>query len=128
VKVEFLFLLYLAIQTTAMQLSNLPAWYKMLIDENNDINQQDQWGWNVLHMASARGEPDVVKILLDNGADTYIINNTGKNALELAHTQEIADMIKKSRTRQMVLPLSHLLRVYNLFEPWLVFSIIKFSL
>lgn len=73
--------------------------FKELMDENNfeyvedkdgnilsikDINKQDDSGWSLLHFASWRGYINVVKMLLDQGANVNLTILDGSTALILA--------------------------------------------
>ena len=40
-------------------------------------------GTSALNLAVARGDVEIVKILLENGADPYIENDLGMNAFEI---------------------------------------------
>jgi len=40
-----------------------------LLNEETDVNARDNFGWSALHIASKRGDGDVVKILLDRGSN-----------------------------------------------------------
>lgn len=69
-----------------------------------DYRAKDQWGrygWTALMLASAsngRQAPEVVKFLLDNGADITIKDYFGKTALDLAKevgNKDVLDVYKK---------------------------------
>ncbi|KAI8099769.1 ankyrin repeat-containing domain protein [Halteromyces radiatus] len=48
------------------------------------INSQNKMnGWTALHWASHRGQEDIVRLLLSNGADPTIKTNKGQTALDL---------------------------------------------
>jgi ankyrin repeat protein len=44
---------------------------QMLLEKGIDINTRDSQGWTALHLAAERGQHEVVKLLLDRGADVY---------------------------------------------------------
>jgi len=46
-------------------------------------------------IASANGHTDVVKVLLDKGADTSLKNESGKSATEVAANDEIRNLISR---------------------------------
>ena len=55
--------------------------------------------------AAARGNAQMVELLIRNGADVAIISKEGDTALELAlkmGSTEVADIIKKARAEQLV--------------------------
>jgi ankyrin repeat protein len=43
-----------------------------LIAQHADVNQRDENGWTPLHMAADKGELDIVKLLVANGADVNV--------------------------------------------------------
>ena len=47
-----------------------------------DINLKDKGGCTPLHIAATRNFPQVLKILIANGANTSFKDNTGKTALQ----------------------------------------------
>ena len=49
-----------------------------------DLNHPNIRGWTPLMMASYRGKPEVVRVLLAAGADKDLRNNDGKTALDWA--------------------------------------------
>ena len=57
---------------------------KLLIEHGVDINAQNINGFTALHKAILRYNIDLVRILLENGADPYIINSANENSLEYA--------------------------------------------
>ena len=55
------------------------------------INIQDRWGDTCLHMAVGNGggdDPDLVRLLVENGADSSIKNDCGYTALDWAKMNE----------------------------------------
>ena len=57
---------------------------KLLIQHGVNINAQNRLGNTALHRAILRYNIDLVRILLENGADPYISNKENKNSLEHA--------------------------------------------
>lgn len=52
--------------------------FKSTIDSLEDINlQDDKYGWSLLHMSIRRGENEMVRYLLDKGADINIADGVG---------------------------------------------------
>ena len=49
-----------------------------------DLNHPDNDGWTPLMVASAKGKPEVVRVLLAAGADKDLRNSDGKTALDIA--------------------------------------------
>lgn len=58
-----------------------------------DVNAQDIDGNTALHLASEGGHDDMVKTLLDNGADKTIENNEGKIAEDIARDRADIDVL-----------------------------------
>ncbi|KAH6917468.1 ankyrin repeat-containing domain protein [Coprinopsis sp. MPI-PUGE-AT-0042] len=71
---------------------------KELIERNPglNLNAADEYGYTPLHLASDRGHLEVVKLLLDKGADKSIKDPddfTPKSLAEIAGNKEIADLL-----------------------------------
>ena len=61
-------------------------------------------GYTPLMYAAARGNAQMVELLIRNGADVTIMGKEGDTALELAlkmGSTEVADIIKKARAEQI---------------------------
>ena len=56
---------------------------KLLLDYDNDVNMQDEYGWSAVTIASYEGNSEKVKLLLKYGADVNMQNNDGWSALML---------------------------------------------
>ena len=56
---------------------------KTLIKAGADVNAQDNYDWTPLHYASALNFPQVVKLLVDNGADLEARDRDGKTPGDL---------------------------------------------
>ena len=57
---------------------------KRLIEAKADVNARDDRGNTAVIGAVFRGWNDVLKVLIDNGANPYLANNDGKTALDAA--------------------------------------------
>ena len=55
-----------------------------LLSNGAAINYQNRYGNTALHIAAKKGNFEVVKALVEKGANTTIKNNDGKTALDLA--------------------------------------------
>ena len=81
-------------------IANYPRSYdimKCLIEHGADVNCAcyEFRLPTALHFAASRGNVQVVKLLLDNEADTSLKNEQGKTADEVAKTNEIRDLIRE---------------------------------
>ena len=71
---------------------------------NFDPNLRADNGYTPLMYASARGNAQMVELLIRNGADVTIMSKDGDTALELAlkmGSTEVADIIKTARADQV---------------------------
>jgi ankyrin repeat protein len=64
----------------ASQDGNLNNVMKILDSYNFNINSQNESGWTSLMFAAALGHEDIVKYLIDKGADANIKNKDNKTA------------------------------------------------
>ena len=60
---------------------------------SRDINMRDENGMTPLHFAADRGFDDIVKLLLDHGADVNAVDNDDQIPLALATCCEHHDVI-----------------------------------
>ena len=66
---------------TALMHANTSAKVNLLIANRAEINAKDAQGKTALMEAAGRGHTDVVRVLLDKGADTNAVDQAGNNAL-----------------------------------------------
>lgn len=69
---------------------------KALTDCGADVNYQTSDGWSPLHLSTSWGYPNIVKLLLNRGADPNLVNDAGMTALQVAivdHEMEAFDVI-----------------------------------
>ena len=58
--------------------------YRTGLSNSGLMNEMSLWcGNTALNFAVARGDIDIVKLLLKNGADPYVANDLGMNAFEI---------------------------------------------
>lgn len=55
-----------------------------LINQNADVNAVDEQGVTPLHLAAARGDADVIKVLVTAGADMHAVTKNGKTVWDFA--------------------------------------------
>jgi ankyrin repeat protein len=60
---------------------------------NINVNQQDPQGSTPLHGAIFMNAPEIIKILLDAGADVNVANNVGSTPLSLALSQRLYELM-----------------------------------
>ena len=63
-------------------------------------NIQNTGGYTALMRASEMGRTDVVKLLIENGADIFIENKDGKTALDCAKNNEIRKILLKIKEKR----------------------------
>ena len=69
----------------------------MLVRNGAAINSLTSDGWTPLMTAAFKGNPELVRYLLDEGADSSLKNQEGKTALDIAgsaNNTEIINMLK----------------------------------
>lgn len=58
-----------------------------------DINAKSQVGWTALHNAAESGHLNIVKMLVDSGADYYSSNRSKNTPLDLAKLNEHKEIV-----------------------------------
>jgi ankyrin repeat protein len=66
----------------------------MLIDAGADLNIQDNDVRTALHWCAVMNHPEIARMLIDAGADKTIRDNIGRLPYELAHSQELQELLK----------------------------------
>lgn len=51
--------------------------FTLLVDELEDINIQNNYGWTLLHITIRRGETKMIELLLEKGADINKVDGVG---------------------------------------------------
>ena len=64
-----------------------------LIEDCVKVDQQDRYGWTLLHHAADRDRVALARILLDHGAKRTLRNKDGKTAPQLATSAEMRAML-----------------------------------
>ena len=85
-----------------------------LIEAGADINKAENDGWTPLMMAAEFGHGDIVKYLLDSGADVLMQTYTGRTALACAEAGKftfVINILKKAIAARMSVKNSQRIRV-----------------
>jgi ankyrin repeat protein len=65
---------------TATETGDL-AQMRRLLAQGANLNTRTPQGWTSLHVAAIGGDPTVVELLLQHGADVHALSNTGNTPL-----------------------------------------------
>jgi ankyrin repeat protein len=68
--------------------------FSMLLEELEDINIQNNYGWTLLHITIRRGETEMVQLLLNKGADIDRVDGVGWTPLMEAIMDDKASLCK----------------------------------
>ncbi|KAI1145495.1 hypothetical protein F4825DRAFT_243403 [Nemania diffusa] len=66
---------------------------KRLLEQGADASMRTRFRWTALHWAANNGHADVVRLLLEYGADVNAVSDTGKRPLEMAKNGEIRGLL-----------------------------------
>ena len=67
---------------------------KTLIQAGGDVNEQAEYGWTPLHLASDDGHVEVITALLTAGADKTVKDKDGRTPHDDAKNQDIRNTLK----------------------------------
>ena len=76
-----------------------------LLENKNDINVRDQFGWTLLMTSSCAGAVDVTKLLIRNSARKKVKDRAGNSALSLAkrnNRQEIVELLTRTTNDTLI--------------------------
>ncbi|XP_051720217.1 B-cell lymphoma 3 protein homolog isoform X1 [Ctenopharyngodon idella] len=71
----------------------------LLIESGCDVNAQSYSGNTALHSACGRGQIEIVRVLLKNGADSSLKNNHNDTAIMVAKNKKVSDVLRGRGTR-----------------------------
>ena len=66
---------------------------KRLLEAGADASMRTAFGWTALHWAAKDGHVDVVRLLLEYGADVNAVSDTGAKPLGMAKGEEVREML-----------------------------------
>jgi ankyrin repeat protein len=61
----------------------LPAVQYMVEELGADVNERDGWGYTPMHYAAARGDNDLIRYLVDQGADVHAVTRLGQTTVDI---------------------------------------------
>jgi len=80
-------------------LAGVESAVKIHIDRGDDLNARDAQGQTPLMLSASRNKSNICALLLDAGADAYLLDSSGRSALTIAYAagaQEAAQVIEKA--------------------------------
>ncbi len=72
-----------------------------LLHQGCDVNEASEIGATALHIAAASGKSELVELLLEKGADPYVLNRLGYSPLDIAE-KETADLLPEDSRNQEI--------------------------
>jgi uncharacterized protein len=66
---------------------------RLLLDAGADVNGQGEGGFTALHAAAENGDEDLVRLLLDHGADASLATAQGKRPVDLAQSEALRSVL-----------------------------------
>jgi hypothetical protein len=73
------------------------ASFRELIESGAEINQQDEQGWTPLNWAAARGDSEMIELLLQHGADPFKVGRDLRTPEMIALAAGHAEAVKLLR-------------------------------
>jgi ankyrin repeat protein len=59
---------------------------KYLVEEHGaDVNARDHNGYSPVHNAASRGDIDMIRYLVDKGADVMVVSRRGQTTVDMAN-------------------------------------------
>jgi hypothetical protein len=62
----------------------IPAVQYLLDEQGADVNLEDSWGYTPLHYAASRGDNEMIRFLVERGADVKAITRLGQSTADMA--------------------------------------------
>jgi hypothetical protein len=73
---------------------------KELIESGTEVNRQDKQGWTALNWAAAKGNLDVVELLLQHGADPFEVGRDLRTPAMIALAAGQAEVVRVLRQKE----------------------------
>lgn len=73
---------------------------QLLIKFGVNVNNADRRGQTPLHYAVGRGNPPLVKVLIEAGADVNAVDRSGMSVLDRTFSSEITEMLKAAGAQE----------------------------
>lgn len=68
---------------------------RLLLDAGADVNGRGERGFTALHSAALNGDEELVRLLLERGADTGLVTAQGKRPADLAESEALRNMLRR---------------------------------
>ncbi|XP_022833069.1 protein phosphatase 1 regulatory subunit 12B isoform X7 [Spodoptera litura] len=68
---------------------------EFLVTHGADVNRGDNEGWTPLHATASCGFLSIARYLLENGADVAAVNYDGELPVDIAESDEMAELLQK---------------------------------
>jgi ankyrin repeat protein len=65
---------------------------RLLLRHGANVNVAQHGGWTPLHQAAAHGQREIVRMLLERGADPHATSSDGRTAAQMAQASNHADL------------------------------------
>jgi len=93
----------------AVKANNLAS-VKEFIESGADLNQQDEQGWTPLSWAAGKGNPEIVGLLIERGADPLKVGRDRRTPYKIAlaaGNAEVAMLLRNAEVKTQERPACH---------------------
>jgi uncharacterized protein len=66
---------------------------RLLLDGGADVNGQAEGGFTALHTAAQNGDEELVRLLLERGADRSLSTDQGRRPFDLAQSDRLRSLV-----------------------------------
>src|SRR4051794_11505067 len=71
-----------------------------LLDDGADVHERGEHGWPALNFAAGRGDREMVRLLIDRGADVFLTGADGRTPYKIAIAAAHADVARDLKHRE----------------------------